>query len=269
MRTDNSPPRSPGTARSQLGISTKFVHSVAKLFTRRTAKDYSSASANSTTCHSNNTLYYDPTIEGLSSLPPVEQQILKETDNLLNEFDVFSKKATETIDFSQKTILKQHSKYNPLLMSKKINKWRAKQKGNALFNHFDNLMTRSEDVQKNLKILAERSLNDSSPLVTQALKMKQKLMACIEFNSIEVSKLRPFMNAASDFLEELRDSSQDIIEMMDFLDEVRLMKETQPEPYIEWGAQPSSIESIPFPRKRLEERLSIINKVNFLTNWCF
>lgn len=248
-----SPPPSAGTSSKKI-MSGKLMKGMVKIFNKNRP----------TRTNSNGSEEEDP--NELQTLKNIDQRPLFDSDALMVDLDEFVVRAKTTIDFTRKTSSTKHAKFNPLAMGDKINQWRAKRKGNELHDLFTGLISRAETVESGLKSLTDQSLNDSSTLILQAVKLKIRLNACIAHNVEGMNRHRPFMQALEQLLEDMQNRRADVAEMLDFLDEVNLLKESTESPFIPWALRNTDgrdITIVPFKREVLEKRLAKIEKVRF------
>lgn len=201
----------------------------------------------------------------LQTLRTIDQRSIPESDAIVGEFDNFFAEAQRTIDFTRKTTSTKHAKFNPMVMSDKINQWRAKRKGNVLHDSYTTLMSRTESVEQGLKTMTDQSLSDAATLLLQAVSLKTRLQACIEYNRTSLSSKQPFMIAVETLLRSLENARHDVMDMLGFLDEVNLLHNNADAPFVPWALRNSDgrdITVIPFKREVLEKRLRRVEKVS-------
>jgi hypothetical protein len=202
----------------------------------------------------------------LQTLRTIDQRSIPESDSLVGEYDQFFAEAQRTIDFTRKTSSTKHAKFNPMVMSDKINQWRAKRKGNVLHDSYTTLMSRTESVEQSLKTMTDHSLSDAATLLLQAVSLKTRLLACIEYNRTSLSSKQPFMVAVETLLRSLENARHDVMDMLGFLDEVNLLHNNADAPFVPWALRNSDgrdITVIPFKREVLEKRLRRVEKVSY------
>ncbi|KAJ1439172.1 hypothetical protein B484DRAFT_444152 [Ochromonadaceae sp. CCMP2298] len=175
----------------------------------------------------------------------VNEELLKplnSCDALFIECEEFLNMATKTVDFTKK---KGNTKMSKLVPGK-INKWRAKRKGNDLFDGFDALQSRMDEADKMLKTLSNSSTSNTSALISQSLYLNARLTACAEFNRKEIGRLKPALLAGRAYFCGLQKYEEGLISMVDFLDEVVELKRNEPVPYVPWAM-----------RQQMEEELRL------------
>jgi hypothetical protein len=160
-----------------------------------------------------------------------ELKPLNSCDALFVECEEFIATASKTVDFTKK---KGNTKMSKLVPGK-INKWRAKRKGNDLFDGFDALQGRMDEADKTLKDLSISSTSNSAALIHQSLYLNARLSACAEFNRKEIGRLKPALLAGWAFFGSLRKYEEGLMGMVAFLDEIIELKRNEPVAYVPWA----------------------------------
>ena len=198
-------------------------------------------------------------------LETIDTSPIAESDVFFSDCESFLRTAENTIDFAKRTASSK-GKFDPLKMSQKINKWRAKRKGNKLYMDFDSLITRSDQIEKDMKQITDQSLNDCTSLLIQAAHLRSRLRACIEYNTHEVERLKPYVDKTKEYLGEIQSYKHAVELMIIFFDEIAMIKKSQPEPYIPWAmravSNPDMAKEIPIKREVLEKRLLTLHYVS-------
>lgn len=169
-------------------------------------------------------------VNGLNRRP------IEECDQVFIDCTNFLVVAKETIQFTQNA--------NPasaptiastlgLNVRTKINKWRAKRKGNHLFLMFEALQERIEASESQLTALSGESQRNISSLVLQSLHLKARLKACVDHNRSTTEDMKPVIQTAQGLLEHFEAQEHGLHAMLVFFDEVAELAKHQP--YVPWG----------------------------------
>lgn len=199
---------------------------------------------------------------------------IEECDKVFEDCVNFLKVAKETIQFTQNA--------NPIVstlglnMRSKINKWRAKRKGNHLFLMFEALQERVEATEAQLNALNTESNRNISSLVLQSLHLKARLKSCIQYNLGVTEDLKPIIQEAQALLEHFQVQERGMHSMLVFFDEVAELAKHQP--YVPWamrktsdplcyspGGSAKQLPDVEVSRKALVKRCARIKKVTLLT----
>lgn len=198
-------------------------------------------------------------INGLNHKP------IEECDHLFEDCNNFLKLAKETIQFATQT--GTPSKLAAVLgggLGGRINKWRAKRKGNHLFNLFENLQERIDVTESQLKTLSDDSQRNSSSLILQSLHLKVRLKACIDYNKAISDELKPIIVEATTLHDHFLHSEHAVHSMITFYDELQTITNNQP--YIPWAMRGAEDENHkkrfgPVNREKITRRYNKLKKV--------
>ena len=160
----------------------------------------------------------------------LDRKPFRDCDNLYRDCEDFLKISGKTIQFTKK-----YASDKPTLVPLKINKWRAKRKGNSLYQMYESLHQRIELAEERLKDVTNHSVHSASSFVTQALYINARLKACIVYNSGEVERAKPLLDQGSAFLADLKAMESSLEAMLRMYDALTDMKHNQHEPYIPWA----------------------------------
>lgn len=191
------------------------------------------------------------------------QKLIFIAQEVLIECDDFLTAATKIIRSESKANRVTKKKFDPLHVSAAIHKWRVKKKGHKIFAEYDNLVGRTNEVDKEMRGLIDECVKDCSALILQSEHIQARITACIKFNENQVKILKPVITKNKQFLDLLLKEKKAIAAMLDFYDEVQYLKETQVLPYVPWTERVSQTIVAPSPQKRepFERRLNLIAKV--------
>lgn len=199
-------------------------------------------------------------INGLNHKP------IEDCDHLFDDCNNFLKLAKETIEFTT-----QSGAPSKLLgalgsgLGGRINKWRAKRKGNHLFMLFESLQERIEASETQLKTLNEDSQRNSSSLILQSLHLKVRLKACIEYNRVISDELKPIIVEATTLHDHFLHAEHAVHSMITFYDELQTITNNQP--YIPWAMR-SANEDEHHKKIRPVNREKIVRRYNKLKKVC-
>mmetsp|Transcript_12592 Transcript_12592/g.20939 ORF Transcript_12592/g.20939 Transcript_12592/m.20939 type:complete len:624 (+) Transcript_12592:78-1949(+) len=160
-----------------------------------------------------------------------DQQPFIDCDALFNDCEEFLTAANETIEFRKK----QGKSTMGKLVPGQINKWRAKRKGNNLFDTFDSLQSRITSTETSLNEISESSTQNTTALITQSIHLNSRLSSCIKFNRTEISKGKPALQAGKDLCLYIKSYEENIASMIDFIDEITELKRSEPVAYVPWA----------------------------------
>jgi hypothetical protein len=207
-------------------------------------------------------------ITGALSVAMIDTKATVDCELLFADTETFLLEAKKTIDSAQ-AAASNDSTFRKFLSGASLQKWRNKRKGNKLFSQYEILLQRSESCEKELKIHTDKLLNDSSSLYIQALHMKARLTACIEYNRKETERIKPLMDKTKDYLREYVTEKQKVHEMLVFYDEVTNVKMASRDTYIPWAIKysdsknPMLMAAGMLNREYLEKRIKKIEKVSY------
>ncbi len=171
-------------------------------------------------------------INGLNHKP------IEECDTLFDDCSNFLKLAKDTIQFTTQSANPSKLSALGLGMGSKINKWRAKRKGNHLFLMFEALQERMEVAESQLNSLKDESQRNSASLILQSLHLKARLTSCIEHNKTASENMKPVIAEATALMQNFVSQERALHAMLVFHDEVAALAKHQP--YVPWAMRASA-----------------------------
>lgn len=209
-------------------------------------------------------------ITGSLTVARIDQKAIHDCEIFFVDGDAFLQLAKETIELARQSN-QTDSRIKRFFAATTITRWRAKRKGNKLYSQYEELITRSETCEKNLKLYTEKVVNDSSSLMLQALHLKSRLTACIHHNRETALQIRPIIDNTKDYLKLFVDEKHKIQEMLTFYDEITNIKLSQKDTFVPWALRNASnvqhpllLSAAMFNRDSIETRLHKLIKVKSL-----
>ena len=216
--------------------------------------------------------------EGMHSfhISESQQKPFLDCDTLFTDCEDFLKLANKTIEMSNNKGKFGLSKLvHAVPMTDKISKWRSKRKENDLFDTYDALNSRVEQMDIILNEIANSSATSTSALITQSVHLNVRLTACVEYNRGEVEKAKPLVAEGRAFLNKLKSTEKSLVAMIDFMEELDDLKRNEPQPYVPWALRQQMDEEaeaerlaakarkdfVELKRESIERRLKKIRKV--------
>jgi hypothetical protein len=216
-------------------------------------------------------------IEGSLTVAFIDQKALVDCENLFNDCEAFLTTAKEVVEISKSShetsigaSTSSSQRLKSMLNAAKFTKWRTKRKGNKLSQDYEQLIGKSENCEKNLKIFTDKLLNDSSSLMLQALHLKSRLTACMTYNKEEVAKMKPKMDGTKEYLKEVMVEKHQLLDMLTFFDEIIYAKGLQQkhDAYIPWAVRntegvnhPLILSAAMLNRDEIQGRIKKVEKV--------
>jgi hypothetical protein len=207
-------------------------------------------------------------ITGALTVATIDQKATHDCELLFVDTENFLQEARHTIE-NAKAAQANESRFRKIFNAARLQKWRAKRKGNKLYSEYEVLLQRSEACEKELKAHTDKLVSDSSSLMLQALHMKARLTSCMEYNKKEIDRIKPLMDKTKDALREFVTEKQRIHEMLVFYDEINNAKLAARETYIPWAVKFANctneviLSSSMLNRDFIEKRQKKLEKVSF------
>lgn len=205
-----------------------------------------------------------------------QQKPFMDCDVLFTDCEEFLKLSHRAIEVNNNKGKSGLSKLvHAIPITDKVSKWRSKKKGNDLYDNYEAIQARVEQMDATLNEISDVSATTTSALITQSVHLNVRLTACIDYNRSEVDKNKPLVAEARAYLNKLKSTEKAIVAMIDFLEEVNELKRTEPKAYVPWAlrqqmedeaeaerkAAIARKEMVELKRESLERRLKKIRKV--------
>lgn len=188
-----------------------------------------------------------------------QQKPFLDCDALFTDCEEFLKLSYRAIEASNSKGKSGLSKLvHAVPISDKISKWRSKKKESDLYENYEAIQARVEQMDTTLNDISHVAATSTSALITQSVHLNVRLTSCIDYNRSEVDKAKPLVAEGRAFLNKLKSNEKALMAMIDFLEEVNELKRTEPKAYVPWALRQQVEDDAEAERKAAMARNEVV-----------